>query len=257
MFLSPGRIVHLSALRLTLSNSYPFIFMVQQPRLFRFPAGSISLTRGIIEKMMSYPEGQSPDPFPQLIDEVLSETSPLLDLCGGYTFCSVNGTNSVSKQILAGGKTFSVQNIVFHQLKKAGQLALFQCTAGKKISDYSRKHMEEGELMKGYIADVIGSVAVEEAIDLIQGKLEKEVNDRGLKISNRYSPGYCGWSVAEQQILFSFFPPEYYGIRLSETSLMDPIKSVSGIIGIGEQMKQNDYTCRMCDMKDCIYKDRR
>jgi hypothetical protein len=230
--------------------------MVQAPRLFRFPAESISLSRGIIEKMMSYPEGQSPDPFPQLIDEVLAEIIPLLDLCGGYTLTQVSSVNSVSRQIQAGGKTFSVEKIVFHQLKKAGQLALFQCTAGKKISDYARKHMEAGELMKGYIADVIGSIAVEEAMDLIQKNLENEMNASGLNISNRYSPGYCGWSVAEQQILFSFFPPEYYGIRLSATSLMDPIKSVSGIIGIGEQMKQNDYTCRMCDMKDCIYKNR-
>jgi hypothetical protein len=230
--------------------------MVQQPRLFRFPVGSIFLSRGIIEKMMSYPEGRSPDPFPQLIDEVLAEVIPLLDLHGGYTIAPVSGINSVSRQIQAGGKTFSVEKIVFHQLKKASELALFQCTAGKGISDYSRKHMEEGELMKGYIADVIGSVAVEQAMDLIQGKLENEMKASGLNITNRYSPGYCGWSVAEQQILFSFFPPGYYGILLSDSSLMDPIKSVSGIIGIGAEMKQNDYTCRMCDMKDCIYKNR-
>jgi hypothetical protein len=231
--------------------------MVQQPRLFRFPAGSISLSRGIIEKMMSYPEGRSPDPFPQLIDEVLAEIIPLLDLVGGYTFTQVSGIDSVSRQIQAGDKTFSVEKIVFHQLQKADQLALFQCTAGKEISDYARNHMEEGELMKGYIADVIGSIAVEQAMDLIQENLKNEMNVSGLNISNRYSPGYCGWNVAEQQILFSFFPPEYFGIRLSDSSLMDPIKSVSGIIGIGKQMKQNDYTCRMCDMKDCIYKNRR
>ncbi|MFN8206646.1 MAG: methionine synthase [Bacteroidales bacterium] len=230
--------------------------MLQPPRLFRFRL-TISLSRGIIEKMMQFPEGQSPDPFPELIDEVLAEVTPQLELCGGYTLVPVEGINSQYRQIQAGGRVFSVEKIVFHQLKKAAELALFQCTAGKKISDYSHKNMEAGELMKGYIADVIGSVAVEEAMDHIQASLKNEMNSSGLNISNRYSPGYCGWSVAEQQILFSFFSPGYFGIRLSDSSLMDPIKSVSGIIGIGEQMKENDYTCKVCDMKDCIYKDRK
>jgi len=35
---------------------------------------------------------------------------------------------------------------------------------------------------------------------------------------------------------------------------MDPEKSVSGIIGIGENVRFNPYTCGMCDMKDCIYR---
>ena len=37
---------------------------------------------------------------------------------------------------------------------------------------------------------------------------------------------------------------------------MDPVKSVSGFIGIGEHVKYNPYTCRLCDMKDCIYRRR-
>jgi len=34
---------------------------------------------------------------------------------------------------------------------------------------------------------------------------------------------------------------------------MDPIKSVSGIIGIGENVRFNPYTCNLCDNKNCIY----
>ena len=35
---------------------------------------------------------------------------------------------------------------------------------------------------------------------------------------------------------------------------MDPIKSISGIIGIGKDVNYYPYTCRMCDMEDCIYR---
>ena len=74
------------------------------------------------------------------------------------------------------------------------------------------------------------------------------------RITNRYSPGYCGWQVAEQHKLFQLIPDNYCGIRLTESALMDPVKSVSGIIGIGENVKINPYTCRMCDMPDCVYR---
>ncbi|MCK7538940.1 MAG: hypothetical protein MZV63_52410 [Marinilabiliales bacterium] len=47
-------------------------------------------------------------------------------------------------------------------------------------------------------------------------------------ITNRFSPGYCGWDVAEQHKLFSFFKDNFCGITLTESALMNPVKSVSG-----------------------------
>ena len=42
------------------------------------------------------------------------------------------------------------------------------------------------------------------------------------------------------------------GVRLTDSSLMVPIKSVSGIIGIGEKVRKLDYTCGLCDSKKCF-----
>ncbi len=113
--------------------------------------------------------------------------------------------------------------------------------------------MKEGDLLTGYIYDVIGSEIVESAADLMQNELEKTVISSGKKITNRYSPGYCGWDVTEQHKLFELVPSNFCGIRLTESALMDPIKSVSGIIGIGENVRFNPYTCNLCDNKNCIY----
>ncbi len=117
--------------------------------------------------------------------------------------------------------------------------------------------MSEGDLMKGYVVDVIGSEIVEKAMDKIQDILQDEMKQIGLGITDRYSPGYCDWHVSEQQKLFSLFPQNYCNIRLSETSLMDPIKSVSGIIGIGKKAEKKGYTCDFCQVKDCIYRKKR
>jgi hypothetical protein len=76
----------------------------------------------------------------------------------------------------------------------------------------------------------------------------------GMKITNRYSPGYCSWNVSEQKKLFSLLPEGCCGITLSASSLMSPIKSISGIIGMGRSVEFKEYVCEICSMKDCIFR---
>jgi cobalamin-dependent methionine synthase I len=99
----------------------------------------------------------------------------------------------------------------------------------------------------------VGSVTVEKAMDKIQEILDTEMQKTGLTISDRYSPGYCDWSVGEQQLLFTLMPKDFCGVSLSDSSLMKPIKSVSGIIGIGKELRQKGYQCDWCSDKNCIY----
>jgi len=101
---------------------------------------------------------------------------------------------------------------------------------------------------------MIGSEVVEAAADKMHEMLCEEMQEIGLKISNRYSPGYCGWDVSEQKKLFQFFPEKYCGIQLLESCLMTPIKSISGIIGIGPYIHFRGYNCGQCEMENCIYR---
>lgn len=89
-------------------------------------------------------------------------------------------------------------------------------------------------MVKVYIADAIGSVIAEKTADCMEIALDEYIHDRGWRHTNRFSPGYCGWHVSEQKKLFPLFPSaEPCGIRLTDSSLMLPIKSVSGVIGLG------------------------
>jgi cobalamin-dependent methionine synthase I len=92
----------------------------------------------------------------------------------------------------------------------------------------------------------------EKVAEKIQDEIKQSAQGQAEAVSNRYSPGYCGWSVADQHLLFSFLPANFCGITLNESALMHPIKSVSGIIGIGKEMVKNPYQCNICDVTDCI-----
>jgi len=223
-------------------------------KIFQFDFKDLKLSVSQIENVIGFNEGDDREFVISLIDEVLGESSEIANVRAQYCLFERISFENESKSILINDITFNIKNIVYQQIKKSESVALFICTAGEEIGKKSRKYMHERDLLRGYIYDVVGSEIAEAAADLMQDDLGKAAAESGLKITNRYSPGYCGWSVNEQHKLFSLIPYNYCGIRLTESALMDPVKSVSGIIGIGSNVKSNPYTCRMCDMKDCIYR---
>ena len=139
-------------------------------------------------------------------------------------------------------------------IKGSEYLALFTCTAGQLFTDLSSRYNQAGDYFEAYVADTIGSLTVEKAMDKIQAQLETEMKAEGLGITNRYSPGYCNWPVSGQRELFKAMGEIPVGVSLTESCLMLPIKSVSGIIGIGHNVKKRDYACDICKNKDCIYR---
>ena len=71
----------------------------------------------------------------------------------------------------------------------------------------------------------------------------------------RYSPGYCGWNLTGQRALFTALGPEEIGIHLTESCLMEPVKSISGVAVIGPADIHgftDDYSfCAACPTHDC------
>ncbi len=210
-----------------------------------------------IESVLGYKEGESQETISDLITEVLKESEAICNIKAEYRIFPDIQFNDNEKTIEINHLVFQIKKIVYGQIKKSDSIAVFICTAGEGIGIRSRKAMKEGDLLTGYIYDIVGSVIVESAADLMQNELEKTVISSGKKITNRYSPGYCDWDVAEQHKLFKLVPGNSCGIRLTESALMDPIKSVSGIIGIGENVRFNPYTCKLCNIKSCIYQNTR
>lgn len=150
---------------------------------------------------------------------------------------------------------FNVGKQVSHYLRSATSGVLFICTAGPEISSRSQELMAKGDLVEGFLLDTLGSIIVEKAMDKIQAEVTEAFRKENKSCSNRYSPGYCEWSVGEQTKLFSFFPNNTCGIALSDSCLMSPVKSVSGIVGIGENIKFLAYKCDSCNNLNCVYRN--
>ena len=223
----------------------------------KFGFSDLELTVLQIEQIMGYKEGESHETVSELIETLLIESESFVRVKAEYRIFDGVKFDDLGKTIKIKNSVFEIKKIVFNQIKNSDSIAIFLCTAGKEIGIKSRMAMGEGDLLTGYVYDVIGSEIVEAAADLMQNSLKITVAADGRKITNRYSPGYCGWNVEEQHKLFQFMPYNYCGIRLTPSALMDPVKSISGFIGIGEKVRFNPYTCDLCGMKDCIYRKKK
>ncbi|HVN57718.1 MAG TPA: vitamin B12 dependent-methionine synthase activation domain-containing protein [Bacteroidales bacterium] len=220
-----------------------------------FEFSDLNLNAVQIGRLIDYDKSGGRDIIGGIIEDSMNEAAGLCDIKAEFAIHDKILIGKGVPSVRIGDVVLDTGKIIPGQLNNSESIAVFICTAGGQIGEYSRQLMAEKDFLKGYILDIIGSQAADIAADLMQAHLNDLAAARGLKTTNRYSPGYCGWQVSEQQKLFSLIPGNYCGVVLNNSSLMYPVKSVSGIIGIGRNVKFNMYTCDLCDQENCIYRN--
>lgn len=210
----------------------------------------LTIDRQEIYRAMGYGD-ETPEPeILDMLNEVLSQAQRVCKPCFLYRIC--NGQVMTPLHIEIGGVNFRPGKIITDSLAGAELFCLFVATAGREFEEFRHTYKESGDCVREFIADSVGSVLAEACV----AKLEQQL-DCDLEIPHTlpYSPGYCGWRVTEQHLLFGMLPDRPCGIELTESSLMYPIKSVSGIIGIGSRVERKPYGCAICRNTAC-YKRR-
>lgn len=199
-----------------------------------------------IYRAMGYRDTVPDDTVCSFIKEVQAE---IFSLCvPRYMYRILEARQVAGKRVQAGGLEFSPGGIIGSYLPGLSHICLFVATAGREYDAYLHRLKTQGDIMKEYVADSIGSVIAEACVTLIDKELEASSDFRH---SLPYSPGYCGWNINEQQKLFSLFPPQPCGITLSDSFLMSPVKSVSGFFGLGKELLPQPYRCEICTNKHC------
>jgi len=204
--------------------------------------------------VLGYAPGAAPASVRETVSALLACDDGLWSIEGGGAFYPAAAVDLAERRLVVDGVTLDIGRTVAGQLARSEGVFVFLCTAGPGIEERSRRLMAEGDPFTGFIADAVGSLVVDAAMDRVHDRVEALACAQGLRITNRYSPGYCGWHVREQQQLFRLLPAGFCGVSLSESSLMKPIKTVSGVIGLGRDARRNPYTCRLCDLEDCLYR---
>jgi hypothetical protein len=112
------------------------------------------------------------------------------------------------------------------------------------------------ELPLASMLDSVGSGAVESLAEYVNDVLCAQGLAAGLAVTNRISPGYADWDVAEQHALFRLCPARAIGVTLNAACFMTPSKSISLLVGAGVRARVDHYfsQCARCWMRECAYR---
>lgn len=130
-------------------------------------------------------------------------------------------------------------------LDKAHRVFVYVATCGTELEEWS---ISVQGMLERFWADTIKEMALRSAVEALNDDIE-----------NRYSPGSTAtmspgsledWPLEEQSRLFDLLgrEPETIGVHLTDSMLMVPTKSISGIRFPTEESFES---CQLCARKNC------
>jgi len=179
---------------------------------------------------------------------VLDEAQELLAPAALYTVLPVREFQHHSVT-LEGGAVFEGP-LVGRAVAGATELALAVCTIGPALEERVVALFASGEPARAMALDGAGVAAVEEVARMVRARICDLATARGLRAGMRISPGQEGWSLRQQRVLFDLIPADEVGVRLTDSCLMVPRKSVSFVIGLGPEMRVDAVACDFCSKRE-------
>jgi hypothetical protein len=179
--------------------------------------------------------------------EVLDEAHALLAPAATYTVLPVHDFHHQTIE-LDGGAAFTGP-LVARALAGATWVALAVCTIGPALEE--RVHvLLASNPVRAMALDGAGVAAVGEVSRMLVARIRAQASARGLGSGMRASPGQEGWSIWQQRVLFGLVPTGEIGVRLTESCLMLPRKSVSFAVGMGPEMRPDAVACDFCSRRN-------
>ena len=176
------------------------------------------------------------------IQTLLEVAKPLISAKAVYKVCYIE--EKLEDTVIIDGIRLR-SRILRKNLEKVGRVFPYVITIGPRLE---QKADVSTDLLEKYYLDKIGNIALSEA----RKHLEEHLRSRFVLDGLSYmSPGSLeDWPIEEQRPLFSILKGTEVsiGVRLTESLLMIPRKSVSGIYFPTEV---TFYSCQLCPRQHC------
>lgn len=161
---------------------------------------------------------------------------------GVYTMAAVNVIDDTA--VLLGGGMFT-SRVLRVNLEGVYRVFPFLATCGPELEAWSHTL---GDPLQQFWADAVKEMALVAALRALEDHCVAAYQPATIATMN---PGSLqDWPVSEQRPLFSLFGPaaETIGVSLTDSFLMSPVKSVSGI---WFETDKGFVNCQLCPREDC------
>lgn len=218
------------------------------------PDFEIQLHKSEVYRLLGYRHGGEPtNSTSSVIDQQLDDARELIRASCFYQLMDVEDVDP-PRVVLENGIRITLSGQILSWVLSPCQVAtVFVASIGPALEKRVADLLDDGEILRGYVLDTIGSAAADAAAAQAREWVRRLASAEGAEITSRCSPGYCDWDITEQKFLFQVMDSTQIGVDLSEGCLMTPRKSVSGLIGLGwgdgERIRLTP--CHVCSKKQC------
>lgn len=85
----------------------------------------------------------------------------------------------------------------------------------------------------------------------------QKAKEQNLQTTKYFTPGTFEWDINQQKNIFKIIPADKIGVKLTESCMILPMKSLSWIVGIGKGViisSEERDACKICKAKNCQYR---
>ena len=188
-----------------------------------------------------------------LLDEALATGAALMAPRAVMQWAPV--TREHADGIEAGGVVLRIPEIERHW-GAVSHVGAAICTIGDAVERRVGELWEARELPVAMMLDSVASGAVESLAEYVNDVFCQQGVTAALRVTNRISPGYGAWDVAEQRAFFVLCSADPIGVTLNDACFMTPEKSITLLVGAGPEARVDHYVsqCARCWMRDCVYR---
>ncbi len=135
------------------------------------------------------------------------------------------------------------------------EVGLGVCSIGDALERRVDELLARREFPLAFMLDSAGWAAVEALANELGNWVCNRLIADGIKATPRLSPGYTGWDIWDQRVLFRLLPAHTIHVRINEYCVMIPGKSLSFGMGLGPDVRvAQTHKCRRCDLETCGYR---
>jgi len=174
--------------------------------------------------------------------ELVSEAQAIARPKAAYREVTID-KNTIDN-ISIGGIEFK-SRLLMTNLSTAAKLYAYIATCGTELETWAKKYPD---LLESFWTDTLMNIALGAAIGALEKRLKPDCEDHFLSSMN---PGSLeDWPLTEQRPLFRILgtAPADIGIQLTDSYLLLPLKSLSGIYF---DSSENFCNCQLCPRESC------
>jgi hypothetical protein len=212
------------------------------------------IDRGEVMRYLGYPAGIAPSAgLQRILDQWIREGERRAEPRAVFAVLPVIESSWRAIRLRADGGVAEFEGAIGEFLGPSRLVAAFVATAGPGIDRLSAKLVEARDELAAMTVNAVGAERAEAAETAVIDRLRGEFRWQGLAPTLPYSPGYCGMDLRQQKTLFQLLGRETVGVTLTRDCLMRPLKSVSGLIGLGPVAEIEIHTspCDRCELYNC------